>query len=225
MSGVKVELSTGAHAEKAQTTNEQGRLIFSNLEAAQYNLTASKAGYQTLQRQGLKLAVADGLELELTMVPAITRTDSVEVRGTVMEVQEDASIPNKLPPGTAKALPNRPVTVSDALPLIPGVLREPGGGLILSSSPENRSALVVNSADVTDPATGQFGSTVPMDSVEVLSVYQTAYLAEYGRFTAGLVSVETKRGGDKWKWELNDPLPEFRIRSYHLRGLRRPRRG
>jgi len=69
------------------------------------------------------------------------------------------------------------VTVADALPLIPGVLREPGGGLILSSSPENRSALVVNSADVTDPATGQFGLTVPMDSVEVLNVYQTAYLA------------------------------------------------
>ena len=51
-------------------------------------------------------------------------------------------------------------------------------------------------------------------------MYQTAYLAEYGRFTAGLVSVETKRGGNKWKWELNDPLPEFRIRSRHLRGLK-----
>jgi hypothetical protein len=59
-----------------------------------------------------------------------------------------------------------------------------------------------------------------VDSVEVLNVYQTAYLAEFGRFTSGLVSVETKRGGEKWKWELNDPLPEFRIRSWHLRGLK-----
>ena len=32
--------------------------------------------------------------------------------------------------------------------------------------------------------------------------------------------METKRGGDKWKWELNDPLPEFRIRSWHMRGLK-----
>ena len=45
-------------------------------------------------------------------------------------------------------------------------------------------------------------------------------MAEYGRFTAGLVSVETRRGGDKWNWELNDPFPDFYIRSYHLRGLR-----
>jgi hypothetical protein len=117
-------------------------------------------------------------------------------------------------------MPNRPATVADALPLVPGVVREPGGGLRISDSPEHRSALIVNSADVTDPATGQFGITVPMDSVQTLNVYQTAFLAEYGRFTAGLVSVETKRGGDKWKWELNDPFPEFRIRSWHMVGVK-----
>jgi len=97
---------------------------------------------------------------------------------------------------------------------------EPGGALRISDSPENRSALIVNSADVTDPATGQFGLTIPIDSVETLNVYQTPYLSEYGRFTAGLVSVETRRGGDKWKWELNDPFPDFRIRSYHMRGVK-----
>ena len=102
----------------------------------------------------------------------------------------------------------------------PGVVREPGGALIISASAEHRSALIVNSADVTDPATGQFGLTVPIDSVEALNVYQAPYLAEYGRFTAGLVTVETRRGGEQWKWELNDPLPEFRIRSGHIRGLR-----
>jgi hypothetical protein len=120
----------------------------------------------------------------------------------------------------AKELPSRPATVSDALPLIPGVARQPGGKLQLSGSAEHRSAMIVNSADVTDPATGEFGLTVPVDSVERLNFYQTSYLAENGRFTAGFVSVETKRGGDKWKWELNDPLPEFNIRSWGLRGLR-----
>ncbi|MBV9265989.1 MAG: hypothetical protein JO061_07465, partial [Acidobacteriaceae bacterium] len=66
----------------------------------------------------------------------------------------------------------------------------------------------------------QFGLTVPIDSVETLNVYQTSFLAEYGRFTAGLVSVETKRGGDEWKWDLNDPLPDFRIRSRRLEGVK-----
>jgi hypothetical protein len=41
---------------------------------------------------------------------------------------------------------------------------------------------VVNSADVTDPATGQFGLTVPIDSVQAIDFYQTPFLAEFGRF-------------------------------------------
>ena len=218
ISGVLVELSSALRVVKTGETDALGHTSFAGLEPGSYALKAQKAGFETLEKQ---LEVAQpGLTAELTMVPPMARSESIEVRGTVMEVEENTSAPNRFPPKDAKELPSRPATVADALPMIPGVVREPGGGLILSASPEHRSALIVNSADVTDPATGQFGLTVPIDSVEVLNVYQTAYLAEYGRFTAGLVSVETRRGGDKWKWELNDPLPEFRIRSYHLRGLK-----
>ena len=41
---------------------------------------------------------------------------------------------------------------------------------------------------------------------------------EEGRFT--VVAVETKRGGDKWHVDLKDPFPDFRIRSYHMIGIR-----
>jgi hypothetical protein len=220
ISHVEVKLGTAQGAPKSGQTDENGRISFPNVRPGKYDVTAAKQGLETVERKVFEVAGSAPVTLELTMIPTLTRADSIEVRGTVMEVEDNASVPNTLPPSKAKELPNRPATVADALPLIPGVVREPGGALILSSSPENRSALIVNSADVTDPATGQFGLTVPIDSVDVLNVYQTAYLAEYGRFTAGLVSVETKRGGDKWKWEINDPLPEFWIRSYHLRGLR-----
>jgi len=220
LAGVRVEVSSGSHKAKPGETDEDGRVSFPRMPAGTYTISVSKNGFETASRENLELKPPAGLDVTFELIPALTRTDSVEVRGTVMEVEEDAATPNRLPPGQARELPSRPATVADALPLTPGVLREPGGGLILSSSPEHRSALIVNSADVTDPATGQFGLTVPIDSVEVLNVYQTAYMAEYGRFTAGLVSVETRRGGDKWKWELNDPLPEFRIRSWHLRGLK-----
>jgi hypothetical protein len=117
-------------------------------------------------------------------------------------------------------LPQRPATVADVLPLVPGVVRSTTGSLQISGAGEHRGALIVNSADVTDPATGQFGLTVPVDVVENLSVYQTPFLAQYGQFTAGLVAVETRRGGDQWKWELNDPFPDFRIRSYHMHGIK-----
>ncbi len=218
--GVRLEANGDNGVSRAGETDELGRVGFLALRPGRYTVRASKPGFETITKENLEFESGGRLQLELTMIPSLTRSESVEVRGTVMEVEESASTPNTLPPKKARELPSRPATVADALPLTPGVIREPSGGLILSSSPENRSALIVNSADVTDPATGQFGLTVPIDSVEVLNVYQTAYLAEYGRFTSGLVSVETKRGGDKWNWELNDPLPEFFIKSWQLRGLR-----
>ena len=85
---------------------------------------------------------------------------------------------------------------------------------------ENHSTLLINSVDVTDPSTGEFGLSVPIDSVETINVDEMPYLAQYGRFIAGVVAAETRRGGDKWSFSLNDPLPEFRIRSGHLEGLK-----
>jgi len=220
--GARVELTLEQRTIESGDTNDLGRISFIDLRPGAYIVTAKKDGFEPVANKNADLAqglVQENVTLELKMIHLLSRADSVEVRGTVVEV-ETVSKPNTLPPEKVRDLPSRPTTVADALPLTPGVVREPGGGLILSSSPESRSALIVNSADVTDPATGQFGLTVPIDSVEVLNVYQTAYLAEFGRFTSGLISVETRRGGDKWKWELNDPLPEFRIRSYQMRGLK-----
>ena len=220
VAGVELQLRLG-HALVSHTqTDPQGHATFSALQPGRYEISAAKANFETARKPDLELAPNASISLELTLVPTITHRETVEVQGSASPIEQVAATPATLTAVAAKDLPSQPATVSDALPMIPGVVREPGGGLMISAAAEHRSAMIVNSADVTDPATGQFGLTVPIDSVETINVYQTPFLAEYGRFTAGLVSVETRRGGEKWKWELNDPLPEFFIHSYHLRGLR-----
>ena len=99
-------------------------------------------------------------------------------------------------------------------------MRLPDGQLRLSGTGEHRSSMLVNAHDVTDPSTGQFGATLPIDSVRTINVLTSPFLAEYGGFSNTVVSVETRKGGDKWNFELNDPLPEFRWRSWHMDGLR-----
>jgi hypothetical protein len=155
------------------------------------------------------------------MIPKIERVDKVEVQASAsVEAEQTSSTETNLKPQEVKSLPYRPATVTDTLPLVPGIVRGSDGEIKIEGSGEQRSALVVNSADVTDPTTGRFGMSVPVDSIESISVYKTPFLAEYGRFTGGVVSVETRRGGEKWHFELNDPLPGVRIFSWHLRGLR-----
>ena len=219
VTGAQVQLRwEGGRAASAES-DSQGKVEFPDLRAGRYEVSASKEGFETANRSGLEVAESGTVPVELKLAPA-SRHDTVEVHETASPVEEASSAPVAVEAETAKLLPNRPATVADALPMVPAVVREPGGGLNISGGSEHRSSMIVNSADVTDPATGQFGLTVPIDSVESVNVYETPFLAEYGRFTAGLVSVATRRGGEKWKWELNDPLPEFWIRSYELRGLK-----
>ena len=134
-------------------------------------------------------------------------------------MEETSSRNYELRPDEVKTLPSNPATISDVLPLVPGVVRSPNGELLLDGSGEQRSSLVVNESDVTDPATDKFGVTVPIDSIETVNVLSTPFLAQYGRFTQSVVAVETRRGGDKWHYDLNDPFPDFRIRSYHMRSI------
>jgi len=216
--GVWVQVKAGAKVIAEAQTDLQGHASIPDLAPGQYELIATGEGFHPLEKRELELAESGIVELTLTALAA--RHEHIDVQATADPVAEGASTPTQISSATAKELPSRPATVADVLPLVPGVVRTPSGDLQISGAGEHRSALIVNSADVTDPATGQFGLTVPIDSVESISVYQTPFLAEYGRFTAGVVAVETRRGGQSWKWEINDPFPDFRIRSYHLMGLR-----
>src|SRR5215470_12400373 len=220
--GVTIQVKRNNEIVSAIATNEKGEAVATNLGPGKYEIVVSKEDFETRTQQDVTLADA-AIEVKFTLVPKIALSDKVDISASASAAvtpEQTASVATELQAALVKSLPSKPTTVSDVLPLVPGVIRSPDGGIKISGSSENRSAFIVNSADVTDPATGQFGMTVPVDSVQSINVFQTPYLAQYGRFTAGVVSVETKRGGDKWNFELNDPLPEFRILGGHLRGLR-----
>lgn len=123
----------------------------------------------------------------------------MDVRETPPPVEQSSSQNYVLRPSEVKTLPTNPATVNDTLPLVPGVVRAPDGELKIDGSGEQRSSLVVNQSDDTDPATGKFGQTVPVDSIETANVLTPPFLAQYDRFTQGVVAVETRRGGDKWR--------------------------
>jgi len=218
---VIVELKLNGAVAGSATTDDKGEARFTNVAPGTYEVAVSKDGIEPLTQSDVTVTAGATIEIKFTIIPKIKLSEEVSVKaGEAAPIDKGASPSTELGRSTIKALPDKPATVADTLPLVPGVVRSPEGQLRISGSGEHRSALVVNAADVTDPATGQFGVTVPVDSVETVNVFKTPYLAQYGRFTAGVVSVETRRGGDKWSWELNDPLPEFRIRSGHLQGLR-----
>ncbi|HKE03115.1 MAG TPA: TonB-dependent receptor [Blastocatellia bacterium] len=220
---VRLELKRAGVVVGSAVTNEKGEAEFPLPAPGAYEITAAKEEFETLTQSDLSVAAGAPLEVRFVMVPKIKIGEKIDVTAAAASatpLEQGASPSTDLQRQQVKDSAVRATNVADALPLVPGIIRTDQGQLKISGTSENRSALLVNSADVTDPATGQFGMTVPVDVVNTISVFKTPYLAQYGRFTAGVVSVETRRGGDKWNFEFNDPLPEMRYLNGHLRGLR-----
>ena len=203
------------------STDSSGKAVINVESAGEYTLSVQKKGYLA-NESSIRLSAGQGSQqIELVLSPASLSEQKVEVQGTASSpVTEASASTSKLDTKQAAQTASKPATLSESLPLIPGVIRGPNGTIQIAGAGENHSALLVNSVDVTDPATGAFGLSIPIDTVETLSVAEMPYLAQYGRFTAGVVSAETRRGGDKWDFSLNDPFPDFRIRSAHLQGVR-----
>jgi hypothetical protein len=213
---VKVSSPSADAGERATPTT--GAADYQNLPCGSWTVRANKDGFEESTAM-VQITGQGAVEISLVLNPQVKRS-SVNVTDTAPPVEQSASQNYELRPVEVKTLPTNPANVGETLPLVPGIVRSPDGELKIDGSGEQRSSLVVNQSDVTDPATGKFGQTVPVDSIESVNVLSTPFLAQYGRFTQTVVAVDTKRGGEKWHADLNDPFPDFRIRSYHMRGIR-----
>ena len=190
------------------------------LSKGQYTLTIRQPGYTQIDRViDTGSVLGPLLEVKVALIPQTQETVTVEANDD--EIMSQSSSPGEsIKPQEANETPLRPLTLTDALPLIPGIVLAPNGQTQIQGAGEMHSALIVDSVDSGDPATGRFGLSAPIDVVDSVHVLMSPYLAQYGRFTAGVITAETRSGGNKWHYDLNDPLPEFRVRNGHVRGLK-----
>jgi len=216
LAGANVDVS-GPGRTLSDHTASNGNAGFTLPRPGTYTVSATKDGYLRLSRE-LVVTIGDRIIVEFVLLPHLVEAQTLAVTDGANPVSSTPA--NLVSGGEIRAAPELPATLRDALPLIPGVVRTVEGKLVISDAAEHRNSLLVDSLDATDPATGNFGVTVPIDSIVAFNVYKSPFLAEFGRFTSGVVTVETRGGGDTWHWELNDPTPELRILGGHIRGIR-----
>src|SRR6267143_439469 len=123
---------------------------------------------------------------------------------------------------TASVMHTAPIAserFQDALPVIPGVVRGPDGLVNISGTRSNQSAMMFNSADGTDPVTGEDAIELPIDAVSTVQVRGFAFAPEFGLSAGAVTTVETQRAGDTWHVTVNDLEPRLRRRAGEFRGI------
>jgi hypothetical protein len=68
-----------------------------------------------------------------------------------------------------------------------------------------------------DPASGVARVALPDDAFESVTVLPNPYAVEYGRFSSGLVVIQSRRAQDKWKFHANRFGPGIRSTDSGLR--------
>jgi hypothetical protein len=183
-------------------------------------LTCAAVGYEPVAQNDIQVSDMQAPTLQVTLPPEVIVRQRVEVSAQAPKATTEASPPPaSIHSQELRTLPLVEQKFKAALPLVPGVVRTPDGRIAIKGAIENQGTLLINSAETVDPVTGSFSIEVPIDAVESVDVFKSAYQAEYGRFSGGLTTVETKAPLSHWDFELNDFLPTPRILNWHVVGI------
>ncbi len=205
-------------AARSAVTDEHGEYKFENLATGTYTLQVELSGFKP---RSLNVTVGQGtttlepIDLEVAAVSAtVTVSDSSDALNTTDAAPKTSFKQDKL-----QDLPLANEQFQDAIPLVPGVVRGPDGLLNVKGARSSQTGAIVNSSNVTDPATGEFAINLPLEAVQSVEVLTNPYAAEYGQFTGAVTSVQTRSGSDKFHADAQSMFPRFRRRGGHFLGV------
>ena len=201
------------------TSDREGKFRFLQIAPGQYRLTCAAMGYRAVEKQLDVVAEAPPVvEVVLPTEQILRQRIEVRAQAPARGIEQGA------PPATITApqlmdLPLAEQKFKAALPLIPGVIRTPDGKINIKGVPENQGLLLLDGAENVEPVTGSFSVDVPIEAVESVQVYKNAYGADYGGFSGGLTTVNTKPPSSQWHYEVQDVTPNPRFETGTLVGM------
>jgi hypothetical protein len=198
-------------------SDAQGAFAIDSLPPGTYEIEANAPGLSG----GLAVEVAPGassavlLEMNVTMV-----SNMVNVTATETFVADESAQHNTITQSVVERAPNQDEKIESLLPLVPGVVRGPDGRINMKGAQATQAGWLVNSANVTDPATGGQAISLPIDVVSSVQVISNPYNPEYGRFTGAVSSVETRTSNfDKFHFSIQNLAPRVRDRDGSIVGI------
>jgi len=206
-------------SEISTVSNDVGTYSFVGVLLGDYEVTVALAGFETISK---RLTIHEGSPSQLDFQLVLKRpTESLTVTAESPGVDLSSSSGGTpaLTADTLKSAVRLGQDFQEALPLLPGVVRGPDGLIRIKGGRTNQTNTLVNTASVADPFTGQPALRLPVVAVQSVRVLSNPFSSEYGKFSSGVVEVNTRGGADDWKWLFEDPIPRFRWIDYRTHGV------
>ena len=203
--------------ETLQTVSDAtGQYTFPSVVPGTYTIQGTAPGLAA--QQSITVDAGETIEVSLQMQLTKATTDV-----TVTASSADVGISTTTQTVEQKTIddaPNADQKLETLLPLVPGVVRGPDGRINMKGARNTQSGALVNSANVTDPASGSPAINLPIDVVSSVQVVSNPFDPQYGRFAGALSTVETKTANyEKMHFSIQNIVPRWRERSGTIAGL------
>jgi hypothetical protein len=221
--GVQVELRDAAAAIviARSVTDGAGQVTFPEVPPGEYIVAASRPGF--VSRESPPFTVRVGATAQVLLdTPLTFELPQVEVRATApspTDSVQPVSMSDMLSGSILESAPLQGDDFRSLLPLLPGVVRGSDGRLRIKGGQPVQSALQISSASLNDPSTGDFDLDLPAQSVQSVEVLSNPFAAEYGRFSASVTQIRTRRGTNVWDVSTGNLIPRIRGMFKGVRGF------
>jgi len=222
LGGAQVVLFNSSNREVSTVLSEgDGHFRFTALQQGKYALTASLDGFAASRAV---VVVTSGATTDQSLdLPLATLMQTVEVKAPASIVSAASTL------GATDSISSRETDdfasgngLGGALRLLASVIEVPGGVSIKGGRP-TQAGVQIGASTLTDPVLGLVHFTLPDDAIDSVAVMPNPYAVEYGRFSSGLVVIQTRRGSDDWHVRLNNLSPTFRSKRhedlYNINGI------
>ena len=213
--GAKVALTGSLNL--ATEADAEGEYSFSPVAPGTYTIQADFPGMHAEQA----VTIAPGADVKVALELKLVNVDTtVTVTSSTSNGAQISTATVTISEKTIADAPNANQRFESLLPLVPGVVRGPDGRINLKGARATQSGALVNSANVTDPATGGPAINLPIDVVSSVQVISNPYDPQYGKLTGALSTVETKTGDyEKYHFSIQNVVPRGRDRAGTIMGI------
>lgn len=221
--GARILLKCGAST--AQALSDPGgvfRLDLASSEACQ--LRVERDGYFPLAGQTIEPS-RDGTDVRLLLTPLREVVSETEVRADREALDLDTSSTQQTTTGTEMLNVPFPITnnLKNALQITPGVVLGNDGDLHINGGGSAQTLYTLNGFNVSDPLTGTFQTRLSLEAVQAVDVAGGALPAEFGKGSAGTMTVRTRSGDDRFRASATNFIPGVEYRKGLVIGNFTPR--
>jgi hypothetical protein len=207
--GAQVTITDGADKPITQImSDENGHFSVVSLPPGKYKVSASLASFVTTT---VSADVAAGRSSDVAIdLPIEGISQSVEVVAQSPVVSNEGTVaPTETISGKEIDTFASSGGLQATMRLLASVIEAPNGVSIRGGRP-SQAGVQLGVTTMVDPSTGLSKVLLPDDAIESVSVLPNPYAVEFGRFSSGVVVIQTRRASDAWKLRINDIDPTFR---------------